>query len=110
MARVRATCEDCGDVELTITDVVVRICREDAEGTYLFGCPTCGRRHEKVASKRTLDLLVASGASVVFWSVPVETIVTPDLGPLTHDDLLDFHKLLGETGVLESALGALAAD
>lgn len=110
MAKVRATCETCGDIELTIDGVNVRICREDGEGTYLFDCPQCNRGHEKDASRRTLDLLVASGASVVFWSVPVETTVTPDLGPLTHDDLLDFHKLLANDGVVASALGALVGD
>ena len=108
MARVRATCNHCGDTELSIDDVSVRICREDHDGVYTFTCPECGLSHEKEASRRTLDLLVASGAEVVFWSVPVEAIVDSGLGPLTHDHLLDFHEKLQDDALLESALGELA--
>lgn len=107
MARVRATCSQCGDTELSIDDVAVRICREDHDGVYTFTCPECGLAHEKGASRQTLDLLVASGADVTFWSVPVENLVEPIQGPLTHDDLLDFHEKLQDDSVIQDALGSL---
>ena len=110
MARVRATCDRCGDTELSIEAVSVRICREDHDGTYTFACPDCSTSHEKEASRRTLDLLVASGAEVTFWSVPVESVVQTGLGALTHDDLLDFHELLCDDSAIESALGSLVDD
>lgn len=110
MARVRATCETCGDIELSIDDVSVRICREDHDGTYSFTCPTCVTHHQKEASRRTLDLLVASGADVVFWSVPIERILEPNLGALTHDHLLDFHRKVQDDDLLAEALGALVDD
>jgi len=100
MARVRATCDTCGDTELGIDQVSVRICREDHDGTYAFKCPTCETSHEKEASRRTLDLLVSSGADVTFWSIPVERLVHDDLEPLTHDHLLDFHEKLQDDGAL----------
>ena len=108
MARVRATCEHCGDTELAIEDVSVRICREDHDGVYAFHCPLCGEFHEKEASRRTLDLLVASGAEVTFWSVPVERLVDLAVGPLTHDHLLDFHRQLQDDDLIETALGELS--
>ena len=110
MARVRATCDHCGDTELAIEAVSVRICREDHDGTYSFGCPECGRTHEKPASRRTLDLLVASGADVTFWSVPVENLVDFGVGPLTHDDLLEFHDKLQDDAAIAAALGELVGD
>jgi len=110
MARVRATCDHCGDTELSIEAVSVRICREDHEGTYSFSCPDCERTHEKEASRRTLDLLVASGSEVTFWSVPVERLVSGDAGPLTHDHLLDFHHKLQDDAAMAEALGALVTD
>ena len=110
MARVRATCDHCGDTELSIDAVSVRICREDHDGTYTFDCPECALRHEKEASRRTLDLLVASGASVTFWSVPVERLVDLGVGPLTHDHLLDFHDKLQDDKAIAAALGALVDD
>ena len=110
MARVRATCDHCGDTELSIDAVSVRICREDHDGTYSFTCPECLTSHEKEASRRTLDLLVASGADVTFWSVPVERLVDFDLGPLTHDDLLEFHSKLQDDEAMADALGELVDD
>jgi len=106
MARVRATCDQCGDTELSIDGVSVRICREDHDGTYIFACPDCGLSHEKEASRRTLDLLVASGADVTFWSVPVERLID-DVGALTHDHLLEFHDKLQDDAALATALGEL---
>lgn len=107
MVRVRATCNHCGDTELSIDGLSVRICREDHDGLYTFSCPECGLLHEKEASRRTLDLLVASGAEVVFWSVPVEALVDTGLGPLTHDYLLEFHENLQDDALLGHALGEL---
>ena len=41
MATIRASCYDCGDVELTTADVHVRVCTLDNQGTYSFRCPLC---------------------------------------------------------------------
>lgn len=110
MARVRATCDQCGDTELPIEAVSVRICREDHDGTYAFNCPECHRGHEKEASRRTLDLLVASGAPVTFWSVPIERVLNLAEGPLTHDHLLDFHDKLQDEKAIARAMGELVDD
>ncbi len=110
MAQVRATCNRCGDIELTIDAVTVRLCRDDGDHGYLFACPDCGAEHSKLAQRRTLDLLVANGAEVVVWSAPIERIVTTGLRPLTHDDLLDFHRLLCDDHATEAALGNFVDD
>ena len=94
MATIRASCTDCGDVELTTADVQVRVCREDASGEYSFRCPTCRMTVVKAAESRTIDLLVASGVQLSTWSLPAELAERPDGAPITHDDLLDFHVLL----------------
>ena len=92
---IRATCGDCGDVELTTADVRVRVCLEDNSGSYLFKCPTCQMAVVKPAEPRIVDLLVASGVELSTWQLPAE-IYEPRTGaPLNHDDLLDFHHLLG---------------
>ena len=94
MATIRATCTDCGDVELTTHDVRVRVCIEDNSGSYLFRCPTCGMSVVKTAEPRIVDLLVASGVELSTWSLPSELYERPVGEALTHDDLLDFHELL----------------
>lgn len=104
MATIRASCADCGDVELTTSDVQVRICDDNNEGTYSFRCPHCDMIVVKTAETRTIDLLVASGVSFTTWRLPAE-LAEPRKGePISHDDLLDFHDLLHDDGALEQAL------
>lgn len=94
MPTIRATCGDCGDVELTTTDVRVRVCVQDNSGSYLFRCPTCHMSVVKSAEPRIVDLLVASGVELSTWDLPAE-LHEPKLGPtIDHDDILDFHVLL----------------
>ena len=101
MATIRASCTDCGDVELTTADVHVRVCTADNQGTYTFRCPTCHMAVVKNAEPRTVDLLVASGVSYSTWSPPLELTESHPDEPLTHDDLLDFHALLETDGWMD---------
>ena len=94
MATIRATCGECGDVELTTADVRVRVCIEDNSGTYNFRCPQCTMTVVKPAEPRIVDLLVASGVELATWKLPAE-LYEPRCGDrINHDDLLDFHELL----------------
>ena len=72
MATIRASCGECGDVELTTDDVHVRVCTGDSQGTYSFRCPVCLMTVIKPAEARTVDLLVASGVSYETWTLPLE--------------------------------------
>lgn len=92
--RIRASCEECGDVELRIDDVTVRVCIDDDAGSYVFRCPGCERAVVKDAEPRVVELLVASGVEVAAWSMPTEQTEAPQGPAFTHDDLLDFHELL----------------
>lgn len=104
MATIRASCSDCGDVELTTKDVHVRICDDTDEGTYSFRCPHCRMTVVKPAENRTIDLLVASGVAFTTWRLPAE-LSEPRIGePINHDDLLDFHHLIQDEGRLNAAL------
>lgn len=105
MATIRATCGDCGDVELTTADVQVRVCVEDNAGSYHFRCPQCSMAVVKSAEPRIVDLLVASGVELSTWRLPSELFETHEGPRIDHDDLLDFHHLLeGEDwfGALQS--------
>ena len=70
MATIRASCAECGDVELTTADVRVRVCTADNQGTYAFRCPVCLMTVVKPAEPRTVDLLVASGVTYETWAPP----------------------------------------
>ena len=104
MATIRASCEDCGDVELTTADVRVRICINDNRGEYSFRCPACAMTIVKAAEPRTIDLLVASGVTMDTWSLPAELDETKNGRPITHDDLLEFHDKLHDNSSWTQAL------
>ena len=94
MATIRASCPDCGDVELTTRDVTVRVCAADNRGSYAFRCPDCRMAVTKAAEQRIVDLLVSSGVTLEVWRLPAELSEQRLGAPLNHDDLLEFHELL----------------
>jgi hypothetical protein len=58
----------------------------------------------KPAEPRVIELLVASGVRLVKWRLPAE-IFEPHRGdPITHDDLIEFHKLLEKDDWYEAVL------
>jgi hypothetical protein len=94
MAIIRATCQDCGDVEMTTADVWVRICDDDRTGTYSFRCPECAMVVVKQAEPHIVELLVASGVTWSTWRLPEELHEARGGAPINHDDMLAFHELL----------------
>ena len=94
MALIRATCSDCGDVELRSRDLKVRHCVDTDVSTYLFRCPGCHLVEVRAAEAHVVDVLLAAGVRSVDWHLPAE-LHEPHLGlPVDHDDVLDFHVLL----------------
>lgn len=98
MATIRATCPDCGDVELTSANITVRVCAEDNRGSYAFRCPSCLMAVTKPAEPRIIDLLVASGVRLDVWHLPAELGEIHRGELFTHDDLLELHELLAGDG------------
>lgn len=94
MATIRASCDRCGDIEMTSRDLTVRVCRNDGSGTYCFSCPRCHERGVRGAEPRVVELLVTSGVKLVTWSLPAELHEVHAGEPINHDDLLDFHAIL----------------
>lgn len=108
MATIRASCPDCGDVELTTEDVVVRVCLDDDRGEYRFTCPVCAMVVVKPAEHRTIDLLVASGVQMDTWTLPAELFESRSGSRIDHDDILDFHRMLDDEDAVAEALNTIA--
>jgi len=96
MTTVRAQCPVCGDVQLGINDLTVRVHDDDTAGDYRFRCPECAQMVTRPASSRIVDLLMSAGAAEERWSWPAELAERPSGPPLTPDDLLDLHVLLAD--------------
>lgn len=102
MTTVRAQCPACGDVQLTIDDLTVRVCSDDdTPSAYRFRCPGCEQTVQREASPRIVELLVSAGAPHELWAWPAELAEVRSGPPLTPDDLLDLHVLLEDDGWFE---------
>ena len=94
MALIRATCSDCGDVELRSRDLRVRTCESTDEATYLFRCPVCRMIEVRPAEAHVVDVLLAAGEDSETWRLPAELNERKGGEAISHDDVLDFHDLL----------------
>lgn len=97
MALIRATCSECGDVELRSCDVRVRVCEDTKQATYLFRCPVCRMTEVKGADDQVVDILVSAGCALSSWRLPKELDEHPKVGgTITYDDLIDFHDRIND--------------
>ncbi len=99
MTRIRASCPDCGEVELLPDDVVLHVVRASdgdvsSGSSYRFDCPSCEVAVQKPADDRIAQLLTTGGVAVE-ENPPLDKPPHPEAPrggpPLTHDDLLDLH-------------------
>lgn len=111
MTRIRATCPDCGEVDLQPSDIELHIVRsvvgEVGDGSrYRFACPGCEVTVTKPADERIARLLATGGVEIAIERTTTEDLLpaealrlahpeSPGTGPdFTYDDLLDLHLQL----------------
>ncbi len=100
MTTIKASCPDCGEVELTPADVSLMVCTQPLLSYYAFDCPRCATQVRKPADDHVVSLLVSGGIRPTVWDLPAEARETKQGGALTYDDLLDFALHLGTTDLL----------
>jgi hypothetical protein len=110
VATIKASCPTCGDVELTTRDVQVLLCSTTNQGSYAFRCPACRVAVSKPAEPRVVDVLVASGVRLSVWELPAEMREEHHGGPISYDDLLEFHFELKRDDWFELLTGTLAGE
>lgn len=101
MALIRATCSDCGDVELSSRDLTIRTSVETGGSTYIFRCPVCRMIEVRPAETHIVDVLLAAGVHQDHWTMPTELAEAHHGASIDHDDVLDFHQLLNTPGWFE---------
>ena len=85
MTTIRTTCERCGDVELTTSDISLELEGSGDEGTYRFACPECLSIQRRPASHRVVSILLATG---VAYEIAIET------APITEREITEFVSML----------------
>lgn len=92
MTTIKATCPQCGEVDLTPEDIRLTIGSSDKR--YGFSCPTCSDYIDKAADDRVVRLLLSGGVLPTIVDVPAEVLEPRAGSPISLDDLLEFHELL----------------
>lgn len=88
---IRASCNECGEVNLCTQDVTLLRVMDSGWTSYRFNCPTCGRMVLRQAEKPVVDLLTHNGVELHVTSIPRELNERGGIGVnLTLDDLIDF--------------------
>jgi hypothetical protein len=98
--QIKATCPDCGEVNLTPDDVRLMVCSVQSLSYYAFDCVGCVRQIRKPADDRIVSLLRSGGVRVQRWTVPAEALEEKNGPSLAYDDLLDFALGLSNTDFL----------
>ncbi len=94
MVRVKSRCWRCGEVSLSLEEIML-VEHGDGEGTfYSFFCSTCGDAQAYPADPRFVDFMRMSGIRPIHLPPPIEYKEAEGNPPLTWDDLLDLHSEL----------------
>lgn len=99
MTTIRTTCELCGDVELTTSDIALELIGSGDEGTYRYTCPSCRTIQRRPASARVVSILLATGVSyeISIGAMPItETEIEAFVSMLDTDDW--FGRLVASEG------------
>jgi hypothetical protein len=107
--QIKATCPDCGEVNLTPEDVRLMVCSVATLSYYAFDCSGCVRQIRKPADDRIVSLLRSGGVRVQRWRVPAEALEEKTGPVLQYDDLLDFALALNDTSYLADVARAARA-
>ena len=107
MALLKTTCKRCGEIELPVERVLLRICEDDETGVCVIRCPDCGDRFVKPANDAMIVMLLAVGIEVSMWSAALSNVgraagaAAGSLGAITPAELEEFgRRLVDETDVL----------
>lgn len=103
MTTIKASCPNCGEVELTPADVSLMVCTHAALSYYAFECMTCTEEIRKPADDHVVSLLVSGGVPAQVWELPAEVLEVKTGPALSYDDLLDFGLALGRVDDIVSA-------
>lgn len=105
-ASIKASCPSCGDVELTVGELTVRVCSADDRSAYRFRCPGCTKVVFKDTNRRVADLLVSSGVELDVWDLPSELAERPNIEfPISEREIRGFREALDEGGWFAELVG-----
>ena len=96
----KASCPDCGDVEVFGYDIRFVMCTVADRSFYEFTCPSCAGRVRKPAGPEIVRLLTLGGVQPERLDIPAEALEDNHGAPLSWDDVLDFTARLETVDIM----------
>lgn len=104
---VKTTCGTCGDIELSPSQLELRVCSVPERSVYAFECPSCRTAVLKpAADPRVITLLRSVGVPTVGWEIPAEILEPREGDPITNDDILDLILALEDPSFIDRLAAA----
>lgn len=96
MTFITTACPNCGEVEIPLGNIVLRVCEDDDSARCALRCTDCGARFSKRVDDAMSLLLVTVGVNVESWSRPAEVDERPlHHPPIRFEELEEFAAALG---------------
>jgi transcriptional regulator NrdR family protein len=95
MTFVTTDCPGCGEAEIPLESVTLRVCDDDDSVRCAIRCTHCGSRFSKSVDDGMSVLLVTFGVTVENWSRPAEVDERPlHHAPISYEELEAFADAL----------------
>ena len=95
MTFVTTDCPGCGEAEIPLDSVTLRVCEDDDSTRCAIQCTHCGSRFDKAVDDGMSVLLVTFGVQVENWSRPAEVDERPlHHAPISYEELEAFADAL----------------
>jgi ribosomal protein S27E len=94
MTNIKVRCGECREEVLVLPpSIALTVCYDRDWARYEFDCPRCGEHNLKPADAHAVSLLLSGGVEARLFELPKEfTDGHPDCGPITSDDMIEFHE------------------
>jgi hypothetical protein len=98
MSFVTTSCPECGEVEIPLDTVILRVCEDNDSASCALLCPQCGARFTKPVDDGMSVLLVTFGVNIEPWQRPAEVDERPIFDtPISYEELESFADAIHAT-------------
>jgi hypothetical protein len=105
MTFVTTDCPGCGEAEIPLDSVTLRVCEDDDSTRCAIRCTHCGSHFDKPVDDGMSVLLVTFGVHVENWSRPVDVVDGRVVqGPISDEELDAFADALA---AVDDVVGAI---
>lgn len=109
MIVIKTTCDTCGEISVPLTEVALHVNTGSRMNYFSFVCPSCGELKGGEAEVHLVTFLISQGVPPDHSRFAPEVLEAHAGGPISYDDVLDFHFMLEDASWLKDLKKSLEA-